>query len=330
MQDRREFLQALAGLTAGLTFGELGWAEQGGAASDRLGELLPLRQFGGTNEQVTMLGLGGFHIGMGSDKSAQARIEAALEGGVRFFDNAEAYHGGESEHRYGRHLVRKYRDVSFIMTKTGARDADTARRHLEGSLRRMNLDTIDLWQMHSLTNEADAENRIENGVLDVMRQAQEEGKVRYIGFTGHRSYKAHQRMLELFPDTAAVQMPINAADPGNKSFIDNVLPQTLEQQAAPIAMKTLADGAFHGDRGGATGKNGRTLVPDVISLEQALRFAWSMPVSVSLTGTDTVEMLQEKIDLVRRFKRMAEADRKQVVADVNDALDELRIEYYKA
>jgi len=330
MQDRRQFLQGLAGLTAGLAFGDLGLGASGSGASDRLGELLPQRAFGDTGQHVTMLGLGGFHLGPIAEKEAQRIIETALEGGVRFFDNAEAYHGGESERRYGRFLAPKYREVSFIMTKTGARDGKTARQHLEGSLRRMNVDMIDLWQMHSLSSESDAEQRVENGVLDVMRQAQEEGKVRYIGFTGHRRYQAHQRMLELFEDAQSVQMPVNAVDPGNESFIDNVLPTATRQGAGAIAMKTLADGAFHGDRPGSQGPNGRKLVPDVLSIEQALRFAWSMPVSVALTGADDAPMLQEKIEMIRRFQQMNEQQRQALVAQVHDALDEMRIEYYKA
>jgi aryl-alcohol dehydrogenase-like predicted oxidoreductase len=329
-QDRRQFLQALAGVTAGLAVGDFGFGADA-AARDRFGDLLPLRQLGRTGEKVTLLGLGGWHIGRMDEKQAQQTIETAMEGGIRFFDTAEAYYGGRSEERYGRHLVPKYRDAAFIMTKTQARDAAQARQDLEGSLRRLNVDTIDLWQMHALQSESDAEQRVENGVLEVLRQAQKEGKVRYIGFTGHNRFQSHVRMLELWPDAQTVQMPINAVDPGNKSYIDNVLPKALEQNVAPIAMKTLANGGFFGGRShGSNEGPGKAVIPDVISLEQAMRFVWSLPVSVALVGPDDPAMLQEKIDMVKGFKTMSKAERQQLVAQVNEAMIGEGVEYYKA
>ncbi|PYV39627.1 MAG: aldo/keto reductase, partial [Acidobacteria bacterium] len=159
MIERREFLKSLASLSAATV--ALPAAEE----SDRLGKLLPKRTLGRTGVAVTMLGVGGWHIGRMEEPEAQRTIEAALEGGIRFFDNAESYQDGASESRYGRLLTPKYRDIVFLMTKSTATDAATARRHLEESLLRMKTDYVDLWQMHSVTSVEDVDQRIQNGIL---------------------------------------------------------------------------------------------------------------------------------------------------------------------
>ncbi len=152
-----------------------------------MGALLPQRKLGTTGAVVTNLGLGGGHITGVPEATAQAMIEKALEEGVRFFDTAVLYGNGISESRYGKHLTPKYRDVSFIMTKTLARDGDSARRDLDASLKRLNVESIDLWQLHALDTPEDVERRIQNGVLDAFQTAQESGKVKHLGFTGHTS-----------------------------------------------------------------------------------------------------------------------------------------------
>ncbi|MEO0333081.1 MAG: aldo/keto reductase, partial [Bacteroidota bacterium] len=194
-EGRRTFLQTLAGLTTSImvpiscrprvdkettnqTPAELASFEEAASlapARDRLGELLPQRKLGKTGETVTMLGLGGAHIARMGEAEAQKTIETALEGGVRFFDNAEQYGNGLAEKRYGMFLSPDYRDVSYIMTKTRATNAKVAQQHLEDSLRRMNTDYIDLWQIHSVTSPDDVDRRLENGVLEFVQQAQTEG-----------------------------------------------------------------------------------------------------------------------------------------------------------
>ena len=165
MIDRRAFLRSMASVTAGVLLSSQTNAGAEGQSQDRLGELLPTRTLGRTGEAVTMLGVGGWHIGRMDESEAQATIDAALEGGVRFFDSAESYQSGGSESRLGKLLVPKYRDVAFIMTKTTARDADGARQHLEDSLRRLNTDHLDLWQVHAVESPDDVDNRIQNGVF---------------------------------------------------------------------------------------------------------------------------------------------------------------------
>ncbi|HEY5621233.1 MAG TPA: aldo/keto reductase, partial [Pontiella sp.] len=211
-----------------------------GSESDRLGPVLPRRTLGKCGEKVTCLGLGGYHIGMPDDEAvAQAVIEKALESGIRFFDTAESYGGGRSEERYGKYLIPNYRDDVYVMTKSTATTAETAREHLEGSLRRMNIDVIDLWQIHSLKSPKDADQRMENGLLEVALKAQQEGKVRHIGFTGHASPYAHTRMLEHEKVRAvctACQFPINPVDAASRhSFVKNVLPPMLDNNIGIIA-----------------------------------------------------------------------------------------------
>ena len=324
--ERRSFLKSMAGLTSGLL---LSPRLSDAAPRDRLGELLPQRRLGKTGVNVTMLGVGGWHIGRMREREAQATIEAALEGGVRFFDSAEQYQGGGSEEYLGRFLVPQYRDVAFLMTKTTARDARGARQHLEASLRRLNTDYLDLWQMHAVTSPDDVDGRIEAGVVDVFRQAQEEGKVRHIGFTGHSRPSAHRRVLERTDVFETCQMPINVSDPNYESFIKGVLPTLVEEDYGILAMKTLANGGFFGGtRHGQHGDNPR-IVPGRVSIRQALHFVWSLPVSVLITGPDDVEQMKEKIALARQFEAMDEAQRQALVEKVAD-MDHQTIEYYKA
>lgn len=332
MMNRRRFLESLAGLTSGLLLAGHGQTQAASAPTDRLGELLPQRKLGRTGEAVTMLGVGGWHIGRMNERNAQATIETALKGGVRFFDSAEQYQGGGSETYLGRFLTPKYRDVVFLMTKTAARDADAAQRDLEDSLRRMDTDYLDLWQLHAVGSPSDVDNRLDQGVLEVARQAQEEGKVRHIGFTGHRQPSAHLQMLKRTEGTnvfATCQMPINLADPSYNSFIRQVLPKLVDRGIAPLAMKTLANGGFFGGRShGQHGDNPR-VVPTHASIRDALHFAWSLPVSVIITGPDNVEQMQEKIDLARSFTGMNEEKRQQLIKRVAKLAGN-ETEFYKA
>ena len=197
-------------------------------------------------EAVTMLGVGGWHIGEMSEAEAQKTIETALEGGVRFFDSAESYQAGGSESRLGKLLVPKYRDDVFLMTKTTAPNAAKAWEHLEGSLTRLNIDQLDLWQMHSVQNPADVDERIDNGILEVMLEAKATGKTRYIGFTGHSSPAAHTRVLERTDIFDTCQLAMNLVDVSYESFIEKVVPTLVERNIGVIGMKALANGGFFG------------------------------------------------------------------------------------
>ena len=301
-------------------------------ATDRVGELLPLRMLGRTGEKVTMLGLGGSHIsGVMDESMAEKVIEAAIEGGIRFFDTAESYNKGVSEERYGKFLNPKYRDIIFLMTKTHARTAEQVCERVEASLKRLNTDYIDLYQVHSVRSSEDIDGRLGDGVLDELLKLKESGKVRYIGFTGHADYHAHKYMLEQTSEFEVCQMPINCFDPSYKSFILNVLPALVERNMGVIAMKTLANGGFFGGtRHMHNGPEAR-IVPGTATIEEALNFVWSLPISVALTGANDVEMLVEKIELAKSFTKVSEDARMALVQRVGNAgFDGKKVEFYKA
>lgn len=329
MVDRRNFIKVLTGLTAGAVLQNSSFAAKIAEQSDRLGKIMPQRPLGNTGESVTILCVGGYHFGEAKEPEAQKIIETALENGIRFFDCAVQYQNGGSEEYYGKFLTPKYRDVSFLMTKSQAKTAEGVRKELEDSLRRMNTDSIDLWQIHALTSREDVEERLNNGVLDEFLKAKEEGKVRYIGFTGHSTPEAHLRMLELTRDTqpfACAQMPINVADPSYSSFIENVVPKLIESNIGVLAMKTLAFGNFFNER---RDKDNPLVIPDRITLQDALHFVWSLPISSIVTGARSSDELQEKIDLAMSFSSMAEEKRKELIAKVAEVAGK-DLESYKS
>lgn len=330
--NRRDFLRGLAVATPTVLLDCSGSETK---HSDRLGEILPQRILGGTGEAVTMLGVGGYHIGWTTEKDAEATIEAALEGGVRFFDSAESYSDGRSETRYGKYLTPRHRDLVFLMTKTTSRTAAAAEKHLDESLKRLKTDYLDLWQVHSLQDPDDVDQRIENGVLDVFLKARDSGKARYIGFTGHRNPAAHARMLErtagghLF-DTC--QMPVNVLDPSRLSFIETVLPTLRERKIALLAMKTLADGRFFALKkklNEIQWESDDPVVPKRISLDDALYFSWSLPISVLITGAENAALMREKVRLARSFLEIGAERRDQLVRRVADLAQQGEVEYFK-
>ncbi|MCX5660274.1 MAG: aldo/keto reductase [Planctomycetota bacterium] len=335
MFNRRRFLQTLAGLTSGIvlknamgqtasTTAPAGAATSPGSAapkeSDALGKLLPQRRLGRTGKWVTMLGLGGAHVGQQNERDAQATIEAAIAGGVRYFDTAEAYNG--SEPYYGRFLTPKFREHIFLATKSSAVDAKTAREHLAGSLDRLKTDHLDLWQMHAMKNVADVDARLLNGVLDVFLEARDKGKVRHLGFSGHYHPDTHRHLITLMAERPeALQtclLPINVIDPRYLSFIDGVLPLLVKHNFGVVAMKSLGSGTFfhpHAFGGAATPTR---LVPDRVSVRDAVHFTWSMPVAVMLSGPQKPAEFEEMIGFAREFTGMDEARRKALIEKAAD------------
>ena len=331
MQERRDFLQKLALLTGSMMLPPANYET---SKKDRWGELLPLRTLGKTGKHVTMLGLGGFHVGWTTEKDAQEVIEKAMEGGIRFFDTAESYADGGSEIRYGKYLVPKYRDEVFIMSKSTAVDGATAKEHLEASLKRLQCDYLDLWQVHSLKTPADVDHRIESEILEVFEKAKGEGKVRHIGFTGHQNPFAHKQMFDKTVEDdifETVQMPINVIDSHFHSFIKNILPLALDRNFGILAMKTLSDGRFFKEKKRLEEiqwESDDPIVPTYISIREALNFVWSLPVSVLITGAENQAFLQEKIDLAKDFVSISEVDRYALMDKVVEKAGNT-IEYYK-
>jgi aryl-alcohol dehydrogenase-like predicted oxidoreductase len=332
MIARRDFLKTLLAAAPGLMVSCKGEAV---VDQDRLGQLMPKRILGRTGAAVTMLGVGGYHIGWTTERDAQETIEAALAGGIRFFDTAESYADGLSESRYGKFLTPKYRDLVFLMTKTTGKDAATVARHLEESLQRLRTDHLDLWQVHAIGDPDDVDNRIANGVLDVFEKAKASGKARFIGFTGHRNPAAHRRMLERTSDRNlfdTCQMPVNVLDSSHHSFIKTVLPTLQNKNMALLAMKTLADGRFFPVKQKLDEVQWQTdnpVIPNRLSIPEALNFVWSLPVSVLITGAENAQLVREKIALAGHFAEMDQQARQALIDKVVDLAVEGKVEYFK-
>jgi aryl-alcohol dehydrogenase-like predicted oxidoreductase len=337
---RREFVVMLAGCTAGLMVpglfpGEGKLAATTASPSDRLGKLLPLRKLGSSGPVVTNLGVGGDHVGSASEKDAQAIIEKALEEGVRFFDNAPLYSSGKAEERYGKFLTPRYRDVSFIMTKTLATNRKDALKDLDASLSRMKTDYVDLWQVHALENPKDVEERVQNGVLDAFLEAQKNGKARHIGFTGHSSYKAHLKMLEELKKRdvkmTASQMPVNPADPHFESFVTHVVPKCVEAGIGVLAMKSLAYGRFFGGNKGwrRTGVSVKPAIPAVLSVEDVFGFVWSLPITTLVSGMEGVQQVSQNAAIARKTWNWNQAERQKRI-DAVAPIAGPDLEFYKS
>ena len=324
---RRKFLRVLAAAAAAAPLAR--------ASSDSLGAVLPTRMLGRQGPEVTCLGLGGYHIGWTTEPLAQATIEAALAEGVRFFDTAESYGPHTSEERYGKYLVPAARDRIFLMTKSTAKTATVAAEHLEGSLRRMKTEVIDLWQLHALESPEDVDARLTAGVLDYALKARNEGKIRRIGFTGHASPYALTRMLERTAGDAepfaACQFPINPVDAASShSFVGSVVPAAQARGLGVLAMKTLADGRFFGEKtmnGKSVWTSQSPVIPGQLSLSDCFAFALSLPISVLITGAEKPEFLRDKAALVRSFHQLPPEERLALSARVSDQLE---LEFYKS
>ena len=319
MENRREFIRKMAASTlAMMAMGHHAGAR--GRGRDRYGELLPLRPLGRTGMQVTMLGVGGFHLGCAmSEKEAERTVETALEGGVRFFDCAQGYCDGKAETRAGKVLTPKYRDEIFLMTKTLAPTAADARRSFEQSLKNLKTGYLDLWQVHSLKTLTDADQRIQHGVLDVMLEMKQKGLAGTIGFTGHVHPAVHLRMLEQTDIFECCQLPVNVVDPNDRSFIGQVLPKLVEREMGIIVIKALGGGSFFASSPRLPGWSVEDpVIPSRISVKQALDFVWSLPVSTIVTGAENADMLQEKIDMAREFQALGEKECEAMIAQVAD------------
>jgi len=329
MADRRMFLKSLAGATASLA---LAGSAKGADDSDRLGEVLPKRKLGRTNQYVTMLGTGGYHVGWTTERDAQEVIEASLEGGVRFFDTAESYADGTSETRYGKYLTPKYRDLIFLMSKSTGKDAKTVKEHLEGTLRRLKTDHLDLYQVHAISTPEDVDNRIQLGVLDVLLKAKEDGKINYLGFTGHQNPFAHARMLERTKESDifdTVLMPVNVLDQTYFSFTENIMPKALDRNMGILAIKSLADGRFFAKNEQAGWTTDDPLIPNYLSIKEAMHFVWSLPVSVLISGNENATFMREKIALARSFTKLTDDQKLTLIDKVKHIALTGKVEYFK-
>jgi len=330
MTNRRMFLKSLSGVAAGIAMAGSSTADT--VDRDQLGEILPKRKLGRTNQYVTMLGTGGYHIGWTTERDAQEVIEASLEGGVRFFDTAESYNDGTSETRYGKYLTPKYRDLIFLMSKSTGGDAKTVSEHLEGTLRRLKTDHLDLYQVHAISTPEDVDSRIQMGVLEVLQKAKETGKIKYLGFTGHQNPFAHARMLERTKESDifdTVLMPVNVLDQTYFSFTESIMPQALERNMGILAIKSLADGRFFAKKEQAGWTTDDPLIPNYLSIKEAMYFVWSLPVSVLISGNENATFMREKIALARSFTKLTEEQKSNLIEKVKHIAFTGKVEYFK-
>jgi aryl-alcohol dehydrogenase-like predicted oxidoreductase len=281
---------------------------------------IPLRNFGRTDAKVSLLGFGGHHLGEAPDaQTALEIVHRAVDGGITFFDNCWEYRRGKTEVWMGAGLKGR-REKVFLMTKAcpHGRDGSLALRMLEESLRRLQTDHLDLWQIHGMAFDNDPDLFIrQGGAADALEQAKKEGKVRFVGFTGHQNAKVHLGMLNTGFPFDAVQMPLNPFDANFKSFERQVLPELIDRGIAVLGMKPFQG---HGD----------AIKKGVLTAEEALRYAMSLPgVTTTITGMDSLAVLQQNLQIAQNFTPMSDEEMKGLRERCKPEAADGRFELYK-
>lgn len=280
---------------------------------------IPVRELGKTGLEISIIGFGGGHFVRPSiDEALSIRlVQAAIDGGVTFMDNAWEYADGESERRMGIALKGR-RDEVTLMTKVCARDRQTAEAQLEESLRRLQTDVIDIWQFHEVNYDSDGEwiFRAE-GAIEAAVAARQAGKVRYIGFTGHKSPHILQTMLEQEFEWDTCQMPVNALDAHYRSFQREILPQLNQRGIGVIGMKAL-------------GGRGQLVTELGLTAEQCRRYALTLPISTLVCGIESMDNLEQDLNMARNFTPMPEAEQQALLESVKEEAGDGRHEWFKS
>jgi len=311
---RRVFLELGVAATLAAGADKLSWA------ADSKGTV-PRRTLGRTGEQVSMVGLGGYHIGSQKDEQESIRIiRTALDNGINFLDNCWDYNDGQSEVRMGKALRDGYRQHAFVMTKIDGRTKKAAAQQIEESLRRLQTEHIDLLQFHEIIRMEDPERVFAaGGGMEAAVEAKKAGKVRYIGFTGHKSPDIHLHMLETADahkfrfDT--VQMPLNVMDTHYHSFGKKVLPLVVKKEIGVLGMKPMGAGII---------LNSKTVSPI-----ECLHYAMSLPTSVVITGCDSVAMVEQALGAARTFRPLSQVQVAALLAKTKAAARNGEFEEYK-
>ncbi|MBM3727336.1 MAG: aldo/keto reductase [Acidobacteria bacterium] len=280
---------------------------------------MPTRPLGRTGQRVSIVCLGGWHIGAVKDHNEAIRImHAAIDDGLTFFDNAWDYHDGHAEEIMGRALAMDgRRNKVFLMTKNCERDYAGSRKNLDDSLRRLKTDHLDLWQFHEMVYDNDPDWVFEKGGIKAALEAQKAGKVRFIGFTGHKDPLIHKKMLAKPHNWDSAQMPINVLDYFYRSFQSEVVPLCQQKNVGVIGMKGLAGGH----------PQGRLIEQLKLSSDECYRYCLSLPVATQVMGITTMAQLKQDVALARGFKPMTPAEmdalRNRVRAQATDGRHEL-------
>jgi predicted aldo/keto reductase-like oxidoreductase len=251
------------------------------------------RELGRTGEKVSIIGVGGFHLGLPHRPAdAVAIVRGAIDAGITFLDNSWDYHSGESERRMGEALKDGYRERAFVMTKVDGRTKEAASAQLDQSLERLQIDCIDLWQLHEVIRFEDVDRAFaHDGAIEAMVEARDEGKVRFIGFTGHKDPNIHRKMLEQDFEWDTVQMPLNVLDAHYRSFEHEVLPVLVERGIGVIGMKPLAAG--------------KVIETNAVTPIEALHYAMNLPTDVVVTGMKSKADLAQAIEAATTFRPLA-------------------------
>jgi aryl-alcohol dehydrogenase-like predicted oxidoreductase len=321
--DRRDFLQSAGLVGAGLAVSaSLLQAEEPARLelTNTGPDQIPRKPFGKTKERLSVIGVGGYSLGSApSLKEAVAIVHEAVDAGVTFFDNAWEYHDGKSEEWLGQALKGR-RDKVFLMTKvcTHGRDKKVGLKQLEESLKRLRTDHLDLWQIHECVYDNDPERHFaKGGVIEALDEAKKAGKVRYVGFTGHKDPDIHLKMLSYKYPFDSVQMPLNAFDASYRSFAKRVLPEVTKRGMAGLGMKSL-------------GGNGQPVIQGVVTVAEALRYAMSLPVATTISGIDSLAVLRQNLAIARGFKPMTAEDMGALVRRCRSAAGDGHLELYKS
>ena len=287
---------------------------------------LPTRPLGKTGLNVSLICLGGWHVGDIKDKAEAVRVmHTAIDEGVNFFDNCWDYHEGGSEEIMGEALAAdggRWRKRVTLMSKVCARDANNVRSQIEDSLRRLQTDVIDLMQMHEVNWDNDPEWVVEQGGLAELLKCQKEGKVRFVGFTGHKSPHIHAKMMPVHAwDT--VQMPVNVCDHFYRSFVRQICPLAEVAGIGVIGMKSLGGGAL--SNGG-----GKIVKAKLATAEEGIRYALSQPIATLVTGIDSMDVLKQNLAVGRDFTPMVGDELARLLARVKPEAGDGRHERFKS
>jgi len=291
--DRRDALKAFAAIAV---TGAAREAAAGQPGASKSGEMI-YRVLGRTGEQVSAIGLGGHHIGRPRDAAEGIRIiRSAIDRGITFLDNCWDYHDGESERRMGTALRDGYRARVFLMTKFDGRTKASTARQIDESLKRLQTDRIDLMQYHENIRMDDPDRFFaSSGPLEALLEAKKAGKIRYIGFTGHKDPSVHLRMLDLAAAHGfhfdSCQMPLNVMDAHFRSFGHQVLPRLVKEGIGVLGMKPMGDGFV--------------LKSGAVTPIECLHYALNLPTSVVINGCESMERLEQALEAVRTFQPMS-------------------------
>jgi len=310
--DRREFIKTAAAATVVTSL-----TDKVALGSDSI----PYRTLGRSGEKVSIVGLGGYHIGHPEDEQLSITIvRTALDNGINFLDNCWDYNRGQSEIRMGKALRDGYRQRVFLMTKIDGRTRETAARQIDESLKRLQTDRIDLMQFHEIIRLEDPDRIFASGgAIEAMVEARRAGKIRYIGFTGHKDPFVHLRMLEIAAANKfrfdAVQMPLNVMDAHFRSFEHQVLPRLVADEIGVLGMKSMGDPLI---------LESKTVTPI-----ECLHYALNLPTSTVITGIDSLKILDQALEAAKTFKPMSKEAVTRLLARTAAAAATGRFELFK-